>query len=538
MSSRRPDQQIYVLKQRRSNMEISKEESKNTTRKEEGKKKCNSAEKSITTKNKNYDCSKKFSNDKFSPDRSKVNHIDLKKTFYYQPCSKKGVIVLAEKKFSNTGKDVVVVSDMRRTLFGIEYFSDMVSHMILNDASRMLQELRNNIKVRSCSAQINVNISYKQKINKLHHSIADNIVNIAIENAMKMLVSVAKCYHGKIDCENLKKKNANIEDLNKEFNNVYGGKDNNEEHNRTRLQNFETSRDKEVHNSTDGAANSDKQKGGINEDNNMSLLKGNYDAPGEKNTGSDLEISLLKGNCDAAEESSTGSDLQIFLSKVNCEAPEESNPESDLQIQEEIRDDWDSNWTEEGECINEELRNELSRLTSKNDGKRKSDAISYLEFEPKEIMLDAGEFGHILELHNFSSAMKTQDLFFALTSLGIKDCSITWVDDTHALAVFANPNAAHTAMRTQSPLLEIRQVIDGTSQSRLKARDFKDVLLPYKKRPETSSLVAHNLVTGALGIKSKVTAEQRKKEREKLKEAKVQRKIKAKQKRDMWENPE
>lgn len=46
------------------------------------------------------------------------------------------------------------------------------------------------------------------------------------------------------------------------------------------------------------------------------------------------------------------------------------------------------------------------------------------------------------------------------------------------------------------------------------------MLLPYKKRPETSSLVAHNLVTGALGIKSKVTAEQRKKEREKLKEAK------------------
>ncbi|XP_057306831.1 uncharacterized protein LOC130645013 isoform X2 [Hydractinia symbiolongicarpus] len=497
-SSRRPDQQIYVLKQRRSNIEISKEESKNTTRKEKGIKRCNSAQKSITTKNKNYDCSKKFSNDKFSPDRSKVNHIDLKKT-YYQPCFKKGVIVLAEKKFSNTGKDVVVVSDIRRTLFGIEHFSDMFSHMILNDASRMLQELRNNIKVRSCSAQINVNILYKQKINKLHHSIADNIVNIAIENAMKMLISVAKCYHGKIDCENLKKKNANIEDLNKECNNVYGEKDNNKKHNRTRLQNFETSRDKGVHNSTDRAANFNKQKGDINEDNNMSLLK---------------------GNCDAAEKSNTG---------------------SDLQIQEEITDDWDSSWTEEGECINEELRNELSRLTCKNDGERKSDVISYLEFEPKEIMLDAGEFGHILELHNFSSAMKTQDLFFALTSLGIKDCSITWVDDTHALAVFANQNAAHTAMRTQSPLLEIRQVIDGTSQSRLKARDFKDVLLPYKKRPETSSLVAHNLVTGALGIKSKVTAEQRKKEREKLKEAKgifLQRKIKAKQKRDMWENPE
>ena len=48
---------------------------------------------------------------------------------------------------------------------------------------------------------------------------------------------------------------------------------------------------------------------------------------------------------------------------------------------------------------------------------------------------------------------------------------------------------------------------------------FYDVLLPYKKRPTTTAAVARNLVTGALGVKSSVTPEQRRKERTMLKEA-------------------
>lgn len=50
--------------------------------------------------------------------------------------------------------------------------------------------------------------------------------------------------------------------------------------------------------------------------------------------------------------------------------------------------------------------------------------------------------------------------------------------------------------------------------------NLSDLLQPYKERPQTSKLLADRMVTGALGIKSKMTREERAKEREKLKEAK------------------
>ena len=49
---------------------------------------------------------------------------------------------------------------------------------------------------------------------------------------------------------------------------------------------------------------------------------------------------------------------------------------------------------------------------------------------------------------------------------------------------------------------------------------FKENLQPYRERPQTSKLLADRLVTGALGMRSKMTKEERVKEREKLKEAK------------------
>ena len=46
-----------------------------------------------------------------------------------------------------------------------------------------------------------------------------------------------------------------------------------------------------------------------------------------------------------------------------------------------------------------------------------------------------------------------------------------------------------------------------------------DVLLPYKKRPESTGMVARNLVAGALGIRTTVSREQRQKEKQMLSEA-------------------
>lgn len=47
-----------------------------------------------------------------------------------------------------------------------------------------------------------------------------------------------------------------------------------------------------------------------------------------------------------------------------------------------------------------------------------------------------------------------------------------------------------------------------------------DYLLPAKERPQTSAALARRLVTGALGVKSSVSKEQREAEKRQLQEAK------------------
>ena len=49
---------------------------------------------------------------------------------------------------------------------------------------------------------------------------------------------------------------------------------------------------------------------------------------------------------------------------------------------------------------------------------------------------------------------------------------------------------------------------------------LSEFLQPYKERPQTSKLLADRLVAGALGMRSKMTRDERVKEREKIKDAK------------------
>ncbi|XP_065672020.1 uncharacterized protein LOC101236319 isoform X2 [Hydra vulgaris] len=197
--------------------------------------------------------------------------------------------------------------------------------------------------------------------------------------------------------------------------------------------------------------------------------------------------------------------------------------------------DWDLNWTDDGTCLNNAIL-EFSSLTGIKDPiVEEAQIIDYLSFSTKDIVLDEGEFGHIVELFDFSPVLKSQDIFNALKCAGVSDYNITWVDDTHALAVFSSQKAAHEAIKSYSPMLQMRQVINGTRQSKIKAREFKDVLLPYKKRPPTTGSVARNLISGALGIKTNLTNEQKIKDRNVLKEAREQKRLKAKQIQDVWE---
>ncbi|XP_066924205.1 enolase-phosphatase E1-like [Clytia hemisphaerica] len=217
---------------------------------------------------------------------------------------------------------------------------------------------------------------------------------------------------------------------------------------------------------------------------------------------------------------------------VNDQGAEEQEGDDTL-------DDWDANWTEDGECLSEDMKKELSMLTGIDKPNiENAEGIDYLNFTPtKNIELDQGEFGHIVEIFDFSPYLKNQDIFNAMNSAGIKDYNLTWVDDTHALAVFGSQSAAHSAIKQYVPVLQMRQVVNGSRASKSKARDLKEVLLPFKKRPESTGMVARNLVAGALGIRTNVSKEQRQKEKEILKEAREKRRKKKQDQKDVWENP-
>lgn len=59
-------------------------------------------------------------------------------------------------------------------------------------------------------------------------------------------------------------------------------------------------------------------------------------------------------------------------------------------------------------------------------------------YKSPPVNLDAEEFPHVLEVSNFPTEFKTQDLLMLFAQYKESGFDIKWVDDTHALAVFSS----------------------------------------------------------------------------------------------------
>lgn len=122
--------------------------------------------------------------------------------------------------------------------------------------------------------------------------------------------------------------------------------------------------------------------------------------------------------------------------------------------------------------------------------------------------------------------------------------------DCHIACLLYSRPPAKEALRSKHPLLKLRPLCKSSSATKAKARSCSgattitkvrsfitgivlshsppvgfplccpDYLLPAKERPQTSAALARRLVTGALGVKSNVTKEQREAEKRQLQEAK------------------
>lgn len=102
--------------------------------------------------------------------------------------------------------------------------------------------------------------------------------------------------------------------------------------------------------------------------------------------------------------------------------------------------DWDAVFDDSGECLDPSLLEELTSTVGKvHISKTKN---NYDQYQTRGQALFNGPydetFGHVVEVYDFPSEFKTNDLLSLFSEYKDTGFEIKWVDDTHALIVFSS----------------------------------------------------------------------------------------------------
>lgn len=121
----------------------------------------------------------------------------------------------------------------------------------------------------------------------------------------------------------------------------------------------------------------------------------------------------------------------------------------------------------------------------------------------ENVCLGLDKFCHVIEIYDFPSCFKTDDLLDAFADYSDGGMKIEWVDNTHALGVFSNETAALHALSICHPMLKTRTLAEGSKKAKGKASRRAEFIQPVKERPRTDSAVARRMVTRALGLQGR-----------------------------------
>lgn len=200
-----------------------------------------------------------------------------------------------------------------------------------------------------------------------------------------------------------------------------------------------------------------------------------------------------------------------------------------LKIEENNLTSWEDLFDDEGE-FKEELLGVDKKRTSKTDTKsNKNSSVIITDDDVKHI--EALE--HMVELYDFPSTFKTQDLIQAFNNINCEGMYVKWVDETHAILVLGTLTQALKATSLNNPLIKVRHM-ETASRVTLAIANKSD-LKPAMKRPQTNLLTARRFINAALGTKIGVSKETMAKEREDLKIAREMKKMLKQNERDAWE---
>lgn len=121
----------------------------------------------------------------------------------------------------------------------------------------------------------------------------------------------------------------------------------------------------------------------------------------------------------------------------------------------------------------------------------------------ENVCINPDEFRHVIEIYDFPSMLKTDDILDAFTEYSDGGMKIKWVDNTHALGVFSSESAALHALSICHPLLKVRPLAKGSKKSKGKAMRRAEFIQPVKERPRTDCAAARRMVTRALGLQGR-----------------------------------
>ncbi|XP_061379709.1 uncharacterized protein LOC116774132 isoform X1 [Danaus plexippus] len=217
---------------------------------------------------------------------------------------------------------------------------------------------------------------------------------------------------------------------------------------------------------------------------------------------------------DPSPKKNSQNDVEIVENKEPEKKIGKPKLEAKVSLKRE-ENDWDAVFDESGECLDPSLLEELTSTVGKvHISKTKN---SYDQYQTRGQALFNGPydetFGHVVEVYDFPSEFKTNDLLSLFSEYKDTGFEIKWVDDTHALIVFSSAKIAAEVLSIQRSLVKCRPLHAATLESRNKAKKCAEFLQPYRQRPETCTALARRLVSGALGVKLSTARQERAEER-------------------------
>ncbi|CAF1229596.1 unnamed protein product [Adineta ricciae] len=197
-----------------------------------------------------------------------------------------------------------------------------------------------------------------------------------------------------------------------------------------------------------------------------------------------------------------------------CEDSEEKKIVKDEQDEEE--EDWEKLFDGNDNLV-EEIQSRF-----KESVQIKKPVNDYSKWSIDDIVSKEADLAHIVEVSNFPSTFHTEDLSNAFKILTRSSFDIKWVDDTHALIVFPDAGAALEVLQLEHPMFKVCSMSQASVASKKKSKNAGEFLQPYKARPQTSSLTANRQICAALGVKTSMSSNKTKIERQKIESAKQQ----------------